>query len=70
MKALVLIGIFAGIVLCASPEIIKWLFSPNPQILEVEPFWKVNGSYANEGEIFEVFDPPLDRLANITDDNP
>lgn len=62
MKTLFLIGTLAGIALCASPEIIKWLFSPKVEILEPDAFWKVNGSYANEGEIYEVFYPPLDSL--------
>ena len=62
MKSFVLIGILAGIALCASPEIIKWLFSPKIEILEPDTFWKVNGSYANEGEIYEVFYPPLGKI--------
>lgn len=59
MKGLVLIAILGGVFLGALPEI----FAPkDPRVLSVEPFWKVNGQYTNDGEIFEVFDPPLDKL--------
>lgn len=30
--------------------------------IEVDEFWRVNGTYANDGEMFEVFYPPLDNL--------
>ena len=59
MKGLVALSVLGGIFLGALPEI----FAPKkPQILDVESFWKVNGSYTRDGEIFEVFDPPLDKL--------
>lgn len=59
MKGLIVLSVFGGIFLGALPDI----FAPKKlQILGVEPFWKVNGSYTNDGEVFEVFYPPLDSL--------
>jgi hypothetical protein len=59
MKGLFVLAILGGVFLGALPEI----FAPKKQqILNVEPFWKVNGRYTNDGEIFEVFYPPLDKL--------
>ncbi len=63
MKILVLIGILAGILLCVSPEIIKYFFAPKaPQILNPDTFWKVNGSYASDDKTYELFYPPLPCL--------
>jgi hypothetical protein len=59
MKGFFILAILGGVFLGALPKI----FAPkSPQILDIEPFWKVNGGYTNDGEIFEVFYPPLDKL--------
>lgn len=60
MKVLTLIGIILGILLTAGCE--KLFGSKVVQTLEPDSFWKVNGSYANEGEIYETFYPPLESL--------
>lgn len=63
MKSLILLSIIGGISLGALPDIVRFICSKKQiQIIEVEPFWKVNGSYARDGEIFEVFYPPLDKM--------
>lgn len=60
MKILALTGIILGILLAAGCE--KLFGLKEPQALELDTFWKVNGSYANEGEIYELFYPPLPCL--------
>lgn len=60
MKILSLTGIIFGILLAAGCE--KLFGLKVVRTLEPDTFWKVNGSYINDGEIYETFYPPLDRL--------
>lgn len=67
MKTLIFLSIILGATWGAAP----WIFAPKePQVLEVEPFWKVNGAYVAEGEIYEVFYPPLDKLPVLEEIKP
>jgi hypothetical protein len=56
--------LFLLIFVCLVAAAFKTVFTPRkpPQILEVEEFWRVNGAYTNDGEVFEVFYPPLNSL--------
>ncbi len=57
MKILVLLSIVLGILLGMLPD---FLFKP--ETIKVDEFWKINGTYTKDGELFEVFYPPLDSL--------
>lgn len=60
MKALVLLSVLAGIAIGALPEIL----TREPKIIRADEFWRVNGTYTNEGELFEVFYPPLEKTVD------
>jgi hypothetical protein len=52
-----LIGAPIGIFLGMPPK--------EPKIIRADEFWRVNGTCTNEGELFEVFYPPLEKTLDI-----
>jgi len=63
MFRFILFSTIMGILVGMSPEMIQFFRKPKTiQIVEVEPFWEVNGTVQNEEELFETFYPPLTPL--------
>jgi len=56
-------SIVFGVCLGIAPE---FLPRKQPQILQVDEFWRVNGTYVNDGEVYEVFYPPLPKMLDNT----